>query len=450
MIYHFRLGKKNLSFTNSTFFKIYLCGPTVYNDVHIGNLRPVFIFDVIVRFFKEMNIKYKYVHNITDIDDKIIKKSADLKVTELELTNYFTQEYFEILEKSNVIFPDEFPRVSAYIEEMKNSIFSLLEKGYAYENKDIFFNISKIESYGNLSNKKIKMNKNIRLIKNNEGKFNDFILWKKTDNGINWNSKWGKGRPGWHIECSTIIDKTFKCKTIDIHGGGSDLLFPHHENENALFFAMNSTDISKHWIHISTLNFNGKKMSKSVGNIFLAKDFLKSFDSNVLKHIFFASNYRKSINLNDNVIKQSVNYVNKISNFVKKIKIFVFVNKNELENELFLSKVNDSFFLEKKEAIFNSILDDVNTSAVLFHLEDVINFMNKIIDSNEKSKDLPVFVNYFKFFKFILRILGLKFDFSDYSRKVSKLLCEWFDKKKNRNYHDADIIREKLENIDVL
>lgn len=371
--------KQKIEFKNKIEF--YLCGPTVYDYPHIGNLRSVVIFDVLYRLAKANKQKVIYVHNITDIDDKIIDRALKEKVKEKEISEKYLKDYLDLLEKMNILEPTYLPKVSDNIKGMIIFIKKLLDLGYAYQIEgDVYFSINKWEKYnsklnidmGELINKQSKI-----IIKKNQ---NDFALWKKTKTGINFDSPWSKGRPGWHTECSYLIEKYFGSNGIDIHGGGIDLYFPHHVNEMAQYEAIHTNQLSKAWLYVGHINFNNKKMSKSLGNIIYGRDFLINHSANVLRMLFLLSYYQKPININENVIKNAKIQMQKIFNFLEKIdKTFDIKKFNFLVDQNFIK-------------ILENDLDTPNSiSYLMLQLKN----LNKKFDETEYQK-----------FIFNLKILG--------------------------------------------
>lgn len=290
-----------MKFNNDT-LNIYICGPTVYDDIHVGNLRAVIIFDAIFEYSRRNGTKLYFLHNITDIDDKIIDKSLELGISESELAEKYTEEYFKILKIFNIRQSMKFVSVTKKLEQIIKYISLLQKKGFTYynENNDLVFDTAKIGNYGVISGQKKDelVQKNNKEIKSN----NDFVLWKNTKKGIFFASPFGFGRPGWHTECAAIIYDYFGEKSIDIHSGGVDLVFPHHENENAQHLALTGNPISKKWLRVGVVNLNGKKMAKSLQNVMLAKDFAEKYEPDVLRSIFLSINPTTPINLTDELI----------------------------------------------------------------------------------------------------------------------------------------------------
>ena len=259
---------------------LYVCGPTVYNYVHIGNTRPMIVFDVLRRTFEYLGNQVTFVSNFTDVDDKIIKAAKEEGITEKELTDKYIKAYEDVRRDLNLEFPTYAPRVTETMDQIIDFIGQLIDKGYAYEvDGDVYFRVSKIDEYGELSGIKIEdlvAGASERVEdKGVKEESTDFALWKKTDEGIQFNSPWSQGRPGWHTECVVMINDIFEDGKIDIHGGGQDLKFPHHENEIAQSRALNGHPIAHTWMHNQMININNEKMSKSLGNVIWAKDLIK-------------------------------------------------------------------------------------------------------------------------------------------------------------------------------
>ena len=289
---------------------IYTCGPTVYDYVHIGNLRPVVVFDVLRNLFEYLGYKVIFVSNYTDIDDKIINKALSEGVSEEVISNRYIKAYEENVKELNANVPTVTPRVSESIEEIIDFISVLIKKGGAYENDgEVFFDVTKDSNYGELSHvNPDELEHGSRVEENAKKKHpGDFLLWKKTSEGITFSSPWGEGRPGWHTECVVMINKTFNKPLIDIHGGGFDLKFPHHENEIAQSRIYGGTHLANYWMHNGFINVNNEKMSKSLGNTLTGNDFINKYGGNVLRLLLLSSHYRAPLNVTEEVIESSEN-----------------------------------------------------------------------------------------------------------------------------------------------
>lgn len=279
--------------------KMYVCGPTVYNYIHIGNARPIIVFDSLARFLKKIGYDVKFVQNFTDIDDKIINKSLEENIDISKLTEKYIEAFLNDISQLNVLNDVIRPKVSDNILEIIDMIQNLINKGYAYElNGNVFFRVKKYLEYGKISNQNIDNLEHGIRIESDEKKESplDFVLWKKRkEHEPYWESPFSKGRPGWHIECSALIKKYLGDK-IDIHGGGIDLIFPHHENENAQSVcSCNNDNLANFWLHNGHLEINGEKMSKSLNNFMLLRDILKEYDGNIIRFFMLSTHYRKPI-----------------------------------------------------------------------------------------------------------------------------------------------------------
>ncbi len=289
--------------------RIYVCGPTVYDNPHIGNLKPIITFDIFVRALRALDNEVEFIHNITDIDDKIIEKAKKENKSEKAIAEKYTKVYLNLLEQTQVLTPTSMPKVTENMSKIISFIEKLIEKEYAYEsNGNVFFDISKDEIYGSISNRKIEEMKSEKASKDKRNK-EDFALWKNTTEGVTFDSPWGKGRPGWHTECATFISEVGQ---LSLHGGGVDLLFPHNENEATQFRALHDEPITLNWKHLGQINFNESKMSKSEGNVIDAQDFIKEHGPDVLRMIFLSSSLTSPINITEEVIQEAKTKIQKI------------------------------------------------------------------------------------------------------------------------------------------
>tara|TARA_Y100001970_G_scaffold256199_1_gene333660 strand:+ start:721 stop:2082 length:1362 start_codon:yes stop_codon:yes gene_type:complete len=337
------LGNKKEKFIpiNENQINMYVCGPTVYDDPHIGNARPLVVFDVLFRILK-CNFgenQVTYVRNITDIDDKIIQSSIEKKITTEELTNKITKNFHDDCSYLNCLKPTHEPKATENISLMIEMINQLLKYGYAYSNnKHVYFEVKKFKDYGKLSNKNLDELIAGSRVEISENKKNpeDFVLWKPSkDNEPFWDSPWGKGRPGWHLECS-VMSKKYLGDKFDIHGGGRDLIFPHHENEIAQSICANKNDVfANYWVHNGFITMSNEKMAKSQGNILKIKDFKNKIDGQVLRLALMSTHYKQQLDWNDQLINNCQNTINKwYQSYVK-------LNKNVFIPEELLNPLND-------------------------------------------------------------------------------------------------------------
>jgi len=429
-----------LNFQSGQVINIYLCGPTVYDHIHIGNLRSVIIFDILHRLLLYLKVKVNYVQNITDIDDKIIIKAQQGQKSEKDIGDYYTQCYLANLTRYNILFPTHLPRVTNYVPQVQKFIRDLLEKGFAYQSAgEVFFRVKKSPEYGKLSGQNLeKLKSGQETVAENKKNERDFVLWKKTLEGITWNSLWGVGRPGWHTECAVFIQEFFQGQTIDIHGGGNDLLFPHHENERIQYLTYNGRELSKIWLHIAHIHWKSEKMSKSLGNVILAEHFAQKYDPNALRYLILNSHYNQVINLSEELIQQAIYHTEKIKNLLKKLNFCLYIEKIKISK----------WETWEKEEVINSLLNNLNTIKVLYFLEEIITFLNKSIDKKETSN--VKFLEAVRDFYLILNILGFKFSLPTYNSEIKLLIKKWQDLREKGDYSQADQIRKQLQEQEIL
>ena len=419
---------------------MYVCGPTVYNDVHIGNIRPVVVFDTLRRTFEALGYKVKYVSNYTDVDDKIINRSRELNISEKELTDSVIEAYNKVRDKLNAAKLYKTPRVTETMDEIIAFIDELVDKGYAYEKDgDVYFRTSSIKDYGSLSNQNLDDLKVGARIEENDGKESplDFALWKKTDTGIKWQTRYSLGRPGWHTECVVMINKELG-SLIDIHGGGKDLKFPHHENERAQSMAINNSPLANYWMHSGMIDINGVKMSKSLGNFITAKDIMEKVDPMVLRWFLLSAHYRDDINVSDEIIQSNQVELNKVLTCLKQA--LVKLSLNDIKN--------DEYDKESYEKFMGAMEDDLNTPnayAVIFEIVKIIN--QKL---REKEVDYTLLNKYTNSLKKCLDVLGIVYPSINLSDEDKNIYKEWMDAKKEKNFEKADEYRKVLMDKGIL
>lgn len=418
---------------------IYVCGPTVYNDPHIGNMRPVVFFDTFRKFLEEVGYSVKYVSNYTDVDDKIIKKAIEEKKTEKEITTFYIAEYEKCLKDLNVAKAYENPKVTDYMNSIISYINGLVEKGAAYVNDgEVFFNVAQDEKYGELSKINIEDLISGARIEQNSKKQNplDFLLWKNTDEGIKWESPWCLGRPGWHTECCVMIDTIFK-GMIDIHGGGIDLKFPHHENEIAQAEAMHHNHIANYWLHTAMMDIKGQKMSKSLGNVILAKDAIKEYGADTIRLLLLNCDYRSVLNFSDDTVKDASSIVTKLTSVYKQLNLLLNVNDIDLNGNS--TKVKP--FLE-------NLANDINIPNGVTNLLDLIKEAN--VELRKKDKDLNILKEDFYAITKISYILGLHFTPSKLSDDDLSIYKEYIQAKENKDFAKSDELRKILIEKNIL
>ncbi|MDO5355120.1 cysteine--tRNA ligase [Catenibacterium sp.] len=424
---------------------IYICGPTVYNHAHIGNTRPMIVFDVLRRTFEYLGNDVTFVSNYTDVDDKIIKAAKAEGITEKELTDKYIKAYEDVRAGLNIEDPTYKPRVTETMPEIINFIQALIDKGYAYEvDGDVYFRVTKVKEYGMLSGIKVEdliagaSDRTLSVDDKKKESTTDFALWKKTNEGIQFDTPWSKGRPGWHTECVVMINKLFKDGKIDIHGGGQDLKFPHHENEIAQSMAYNGHPIANYWMHNQMINIDGEKMSKSLGNVLWAKDLIVEFGCNVFKWLMLSTHYRNPLNMTDDVIAGVRKEVSKAENATKSASLYLQVNHVPAHN----------YKKETVDAMVNALEDDLNTSLALTQILDQVKVLNQVMRVREKDNDV-IATEYATLVK-MGDVLGFLFEGTKLSEEDIALYEQWNAYKKEKNFDEADRVRKDLTERGIL
>lgn len=424
---------------------IYICGPTVYNHAHIGNTRPMIVFDVLRRTFEYLGNDVTFVSNYTDVDDKIIKAAKAEGITEKELTDKYIKAYEDVRAGLNIEDPTYKPRVTETMPEIINFIQALIDKGYAYEvDGDVYFRVTKVKEYGMLSGIKVEdliagaSDRTLSVDDKKKESTTDFALWKKTNEGIQFDTPWSKGRPGWHTECVVMINKLFKYGKIDIHGGGQDLKFPHHENEIAQSMAYNGHPIANYWMHNQMINIDGEKMSKSLGNVLWAKDLIVEFGCNVFKWLMLSTHYRNPLNMTDDVIAGVRKEVSKAENATKSASLYLQVNHVPAHD----------YKKETVDAMVNALEDDLNTSLALTQILDQVKVLNQVMRVREKDNDV-IATEYATLVK-MGDVLGFLFEGTKLSEEDIALYEEWNAYKKEKNFDEADRVRKELTERGIL
>ncbi len=436
---------------------MYVCGPTVYNFIHIGNSRPVIFFDVVKRYFEYKGYKVNFVQNFTDIDDKMIKKANEEGITVKELAERYIKEYFQDTKALNIKEEGVLhPKATENINEMIKLVKGLQEKGYAYEiDGDVYFDVERYNEYGKLSNQNIEELKSGARIDINESKRSplDFTLWKKAKpNEPKWASPWGEGRPGWHLECSVMSIKNLG-ETFDIHGGGQDLIFPHHENEIAQSECYTGKKFANYWLHNGYINTNGEKMSKSKGNFFLLRDILKQYEGRVVRFFMVSSHYRNPIEFGETEMEMAKNGLTRIENTVERIIKEIEKNKEKKESGNTEEAENILKEIEKtKEKFENSMNEDFNTAMAIGAIFELVKEVNKFIDAGvENLEGLFAIEKAYKLIVLFMEdVLGVKLKLeTDNVSNLTKELLDFivdlrWEAKQNKNWELCDKIRDKL------
>jgi cysteinyl-tRNA synthetase len=417
---------------NGNKVNMYVCGPTVYGYIHIGNARPVIFYDMLRRYLAFSGYDVTYASNITDVDDKIINKAISDNTTEKVVAKMFEDAYWDSVERVGSSKPDLIPHATDYIHEMIELIEDLIQKGYAYvSDGDVFFRVSKIKDYGCLSNQQIEELNSGARISVDDKKENplDFALWKKTEVGIKWDSPFGAGRPGWHTECVVMNHKLFG-DVIDIHGGGMDLKFPHHENEIAQAEAAYGTHLAKYWIHVGRLDLNGVKMSKSLGNVIYVKDIDNTHDGMVLRCLILFSPYRQMIPYSMDLFNQ---YAKEYDKWVRAYKQCLF----ELQYKGLLSDSVDSSDIDEFKKYMD---DDFNVQNVLTLINNIVKAMNTSL----RAKDYDTLALKLHTLEVILDVLHINLFVDKMTEEELAVYKEWQEARLNKDFEKADIARAKL------
>ena len=420
----------------------YVCGPTVYNYVHIGNMRPVVTFDILRRLFIRLGNKVTFISNFTDIDDKIIKQAKEEGVSEKQIAEKYIEAFESDRENIHSLKPDYQPRVTETMEDIIAFINQLVEKGFAYEvDGDVYFRVNKIKDYGTLSNMKIDDLVVGARIDENSLKESplDFTLWKKTEDGIKFDSPWSMGRPGWHSECVVMINKIVPGGHIDIHGGGFDLKFPHHENEIAQEEAIHNHKIANYWMHNGFINVDNVKMSKSLGNVKRAVDLLKEYGGNTVRFVLINSYYRTPVNFSDELLLSAKKEVEKIGQVYVKLGV-----KLQLLNQDISSYDGEL----KSEEFIAALCDDLNTPNALTELYKILKEGNVALRSS--PSDANAIKQLFFTLKDMVDLLGLEFEVPTLTKEDIALFEEYNLAKQNKDFARSDELRPILIERKVL
>jgi len=434
---------------NSDNVKIYLCGPTVQSSPHIGHGRSAVVFDFLIRYLVYLDYEVNFVRNITDIEDKIIERAAEEGITTKELADRVTKEFQDAYKDLNCLPPDNEPKATETIDHIINFIEILIENGYAYATQSgVYFEVTKFQDYLKLSGRnKDEVISGTRVdLESDKKNTEDFALWKiSKENEPSWNSPWGDGRPGWHIECSAMIDKIFD-SGIDIHCGGNDLIFPHHENELAQSSAAFENQLFvKYWLHNGMINLSGQKMSKSEGNIKLLNEYIDKFGGNIIRFFFLRSHYRKPQEFSESLLEESKTTFKRIQDFTSGVQ----------------ANISD---LSLIETFKNSMNDDLNTPKFLGEIFEKMNNLSNLSEDEEKNIKETI--------KFIFEILGFNFDIKDNVKINHDELSKFFNTfqinydnleqameeflakreklRSDKDFKQADVMRDKLKEIGLL
>ena len=423
--------------------RIYLCGVTVYDDAHIGHARTIIIFDVLRRFLESQKIPVELIQNFTDVDDKIIDRAYQEKISPLELAAKYTKNYFDDFNGLNVKRATRYPKATEHIQDMQNLVSNLIDKKYAYVTKNgVYFSVSKFSEYGKLSKKKTDDLVSGARVTVDEEKNDpiDFALWKFSDAEPSWDSPWGKGRPGWHIECSAMSLK-YLGENFEIHGGGRDLIFPHHENEIAQSESSTSKQFAKIWMHVGMITINGEKMSKSLGNVKTVNRVLENWGPNIIRLFCLSGHYSKPIDYSEKLLKENIIKLRQIESCYyelrfaegtvdeKDIEKFVIKCKND-----FNSALNDDFNTPLALAVFYKLIKEVNSLAADEKITETISKL--ILPEFERMMD-------------VLGIQIIKVS-DDEENEIKQMIKKRDEYREQKNFEEADNIRMQITKKNIV
>ncbi|NBG89037.1 cysteine--tRNA ligase [Isachenkonia alkalipeptolytica] len=428
--------------------RMYACGPTVYDLFHIGNARTFMVFDAMRRYFQYRGYKVHFVQNFTDIDDKIINKAKDQGVTSEAISEKFIKEYFKDADSLGIERADVHPKVTENIPEIIEIIRTLQEKGYAYEIQgDVYFDVTGYKDYGRLSKQNLEDLQQGSRVEVDERKKSplDFVLWKSSKEGEpSWESPWGKGRPGWHIECSAMAKK-YLGETIDIHGGGGDLVFPHHENEVAQSEAATGKTFANYWIHVGYLNVNNEKMSKSLGNFFTVRDIRREFDLEVLRFFMLSAHYRNPLNFSKELLISAKSGLERLyhskENLERLLESGGSPGSSEEEKEL-VKRLE-----EYEERFIRKMDDDFNTADGISVIFDLVKDLNTHIGEGTSGETVSRGLELLKRLTGVLGLLEQEEEVLE--EEIEALIEQRQEARKNKDYELADEIRDRLQGLGI-
>ncbi|NLK62738.1 MAG: cysteine--tRNA ligase [Fusobacteria bacterium] len=440
---------------------MYVCGPTVYNYIHIGNARPLIFFDTVRRYFEYKGYAVNFVQNFTDIDDKMIDKANEEGVSVKEIASRYIEEYFKDTSRLNIKEEGMLrPKATENISEMIELVKSLIDNGHAYEiDGDVYFDIKSYKDYGKLSHQKVDELINGARVEVNDKKRSplDFTLWKKSkENEPKWDSPWGEGRPGWHIECSAMSGK-YLGSEFDIHGGGQDLIFPHHENEIAQSVCANGSGFAKYWMHNGYINIKGEKMSKSKNNFFLLREILEKYSGNILRFFMLSSHYRKPIEFSEDELIMASNGLARVQNTLQRLDDIKFDIKSISNKECTAYTEFVKEYETCKSKFDSSMDDDFNTAMAIGAIFELVKALNIYIDTtSEENRDISILKDVEIYIKNIFEeVLGVKLIEEKQGNNgltvelIDFLVQLRWEEKQNKNWALADKIRNKLTEMGI-
>ena len=423
--------------------RIYLCGVTVYDDAHIGHARTIIVFDVLRRFLESQKIPVEFIQNFTDVDDKIIDRASQEKMSALELAIKYTKNYFDDFDGLNVKRATIYPKATEHIEDMQNLISNLLDKKYAYTTKNgVYFSVSKFTEYGKLSKKNTDDLVSGARVNIDEEKDNpiDFALWKFSESEPSWDSPWGKGRPGWHIECSAMSLK-YLGESFEIHGGGRDLIFPHHENEIAQSESFTSKQFAKIWMHVGMITINGEKMSKSVGNVKSVNHVLENWGPNIIRLFCLSGSYTKPIDYSEKILKENITKLRQIESCYYELRLA------DLDGD---SNTVDKLVNECKNEFDSALNNDFNTPLALTTYYKLIREVNSLAaDEKITQNSAKMIMPEFERMSDILGIHIMKVT-DEEKNEINQMIEKRDEHRIKKNYEQADKIRDEIAKKNII
>lgn len=428
--------------------KMYVCGPTVYNYIHIGNARPAIVFDTVRRYLEFRGYEVKYVSNFTDVDDRIIKAANENNEDVFSLADRFIRAYFEDIAALGCLKAAHHPRVTENMDIIIHFIKGLIDKDFAYESDgDVYFRTKKFQEYGKLSHQSIddlRLGARIEVGEKKQDPL-DFALWKAAKPGeVYWESPWGKGRPGWHIECSAMA-REYLGDTIDIHAGGQDLTFPHHENEIAQSESLTGKPFANYWMHNGYINIDNEKMSKSLGNFVLVHDIITQHDPNVLRFFMLSVHYRHPINYSEELLNNAKAALERLQTSYQNLKHRLEASTNLVEDDQkWLDQIANfhNQFIEEMDDDFNT----ANAISVLFEVSKLANYYLM-----EKNTSTVVICKFLEIFEQFFNVLGLELTKDQLlDEEIEQLITKRNEARKNRDFHTADQIRDQLKEMNIV
>ena len=423
--------------------RIYLCGVTVYDDAHIGHARTIIVFDVLRRFLESQKIPVEFIQNFTDVDDKIIDRANQEKISALELAAKYTKNYFDDFDGLNIKRATLYPKATEHIEDMQNLISNLVDKKFAYVTKNgVYFSVSKFTNYGKLSKKHTDDLVSGARVNIDEEKNNpiDFALWKFSESEPSWDSPWGKGRPGWHIECSAMSLK-YLGESFEIHGGGRDLIFPHHENEIAQSESFTSKQFAKIWMHVGMITINGEKMSKSVGNVKSVNHVLENWGPNIIRLFCLSGSYTKPIDYSEKILKENITKLRQIESCYYELRLA------DLDGD---SNTVDKLVNECKNEFDSALNNDFNTPLALTTYYKLIREVNSLAaDEKITQNSAKMIMPEFERMSDILGIHIMKVT-DEEKNEINQMIEKRDEYRIKKNYEQADKIRDEIAKKNII